>query len=134
MNEVGEESKKQTFVEDGQILAHRRSNAVIGWLAIVLFVLLLLWVETRNTPYSNYNLFLNGDSIVSGAKVLLDGKMVGEMNASGGEGFGGSIFYGYIENGRHKVEVKKDGFEPFVADLDMSGEAYLGIKLKPIAD
>ena len=119
------------MTEKSSLLVFKRFHASRIWLSISAVVLLLLWLETRNQSSSSYNLFLNGDSQSLGAEVWIDGTRLGEMGRSGGEGLGGAVFYGHVENGQHHIEIRKAGFKPFVSSLDMIGEDYLSVDLKP---
>lgn len=111
--------------------ARKASRAFRIWIAIVICVLVALWIETSATTHQTYNLFLSGDSQLLGASVIVDGKPSGAMSGSGSSGLGGSIYYGRVSNGRHKIEIRKQGFDPFVKEIDMRGEDYINVDLNP---
>ncbi len=112
-------------------MTRKASRAFRIWIAVVICVLAALWVETSKTTHQTYNLFLSGDSQVLGAAVIVDGKLCGAMSGSGSSGLGGSIYYGRVSNGRHKIEVRKQGFTPLVKEIDMHGEDYISVDLNP---
>ncbi len=113
---------------------HRRSRALRVWLAVVVSVLFLLWLETDKGPHRTYNLYLSGDSGLVGSRVVIDGQPAGVMSHAGGTGLGGALFYGKLKNGPHEIEVRRPGFQPFVRKIDMHGEYYTSVDLRPSSD
>lgn len=123
---------KATQTVPGAVQPVRKaSHALRVWIALVVCVLLALWIETSNPTHQTYNLFLSGDSQLLGASVIVDEKPSGAMSGSGSSGLGGAIYYGRVSNGRHKIEVRKQGFDPFVKEIDMQGEDYINVDLNP---
>lgn len=113
---------------------HRRSRALKIWLAVTASVLFVLWLETDKGPHRSYNLYLSGDSGLVGAQVIVDGTAAGIMSHAGGNGLGGALFYGNLSNGPHRIEVRRPGFEPFIHDIQMHGEYYTNVDLKPSSE
>ena len=112
-------------------LVPKASRATQLWLAVIVFVLIMLWLETRNGPHGSYNLFLSGDSELVGAEVFIDGKKAGTTTSSGDSGIGGAQFYGHVGDGYHLIEIRKRGFEPFNQRVLLRREGYLNVDLKP---
>lgn len=112
-------------------LKPKRSLALPAWMAIMVFVLVALAVETRRSPYASYNLFLSGDSQLLGAKVVVDGHFAGAMSRPVASGLGGATFYGRVCNGAHDIEVSKPGYQPFRKRIFVHKEDYLSVDLKP---
>src|SRR5438270_6649336 len=104
---AAEPSKSQApdaaFVE----VVPKASNAIKLWLSALAFVLIVLWVQTRNKPGANENLFLSADSTMVGADVVIDGQIAGKLQTSGDNGLGGATYYAHLSNGRHIIDVQK---------------------------
>ncbi len=109
----------------------KQSRAIIAWPAIMLSVLLFLFILTRNTTYPGYNLCLNGEASLSGAKVYIDGVFVGNLKNNNENNLSGSCLCLNVKNGKHNLEVKKLGYGSLSKDFVMKNEAYIGINLKP---
>ena len=92
-------------------------------------VLLLLFLETRGEKKAAYNLILNGNSECLGADVFVDGAKVGSIKDSGDSGIG-SVFWGRLRNGPHRVEVRKPSYKTFSTAIDMHREEYIGVDLE----
>jgi hypothetical protein len=107
------------------------SAAAKIWLGVVAVVLCLLFLETRNPKQIGQNLIVNTDTDGVGAQVLIDNQKVGTVQAGESAGLGGGVFRSYLSAGKHELSVRKSGFRPFVAQLDMKREAFVGVDLQP---
>jgi hypothetical protein len=108
------------------------SKATHWWLGILFAVLVVLFVETKghqDVPGSNF--FINAPTAVQGADVIVDGRRLGAIVSSGADGVGGGAFWAHLTRGKHTVELRKTGFETFSKEIDMHGEEYMGVDLKP---
>lgn len=112
-------------------LNRRKSLEVMLWFLVTAGVLLMMWLQMRNSYSGSCNLYLSGDSTETGAQVFLDGRRRGVMSASSVTGLGGSAYYGYLSRGKHEITVVKPGFVPFGENLDMHGEAYIDVQMSP---
>ena len=113
------------------VVLREPTRARLLWISIVVVVLGLLWLETRHEGTGSHNLFLNADSNAVGAEVLIDGGSRGLMTSSGSGGLGGAVFYGHIGDGRHAIEVRKQGYRPFLKEIEMRREDYVKVELSP---
>jgi hypothetical protein len=109
----------------------KESKATRWWFGLLILVLVALFFETAGQQHGGCNLFINTDSDTEGADVIVDGKKVGSVAGAGSSGMGGGAFWGYLTRGEHLVELRKQGFQPFHKAIDMHGEEYLGVDLKP---
>jgi hypothetical protein len=108
------------------------SKATHLWLGILAAVLVVLFVETKGPESPNgSNLFISTAAAVKGATVLIDGAKLGVVGGPGDKGVGGGAFWGHLTRGKHTVELRKPGFQVFSKEIDMHGEEYLGVDLKP---
>lgn len=112
-------------------LQARASRAAQLWVAILVCVLVLLFIETRNTPTKTLNFCINTGSDDVGAEVFVDNQKAGAVSSSTVDGPGGGVFLGYLPRGKHHVEVRKEGCKPYNTDIDMQQEHYLGVDLEP---
>jgi len=109
----------------------KSSIATQLWLGILATVLVVLFLETGGKQQPGRNFYINTDSNAEGASVVVDGVAVGTVGSAGRSGMGGGSFWGYLTTGEHSVELRKVGFQPFKKTIDMHGEEYLGVDLKP---
>lgn len=112
-------------------VVHRTSRAHIIWLGVVFLVLSMLWLETRNVSVTHHNFMLGGNSEAVGAEVWIDGQKVGLMTGATQQQLAGALFYTYLGNGRHEIELRKPGFKTFLSKIDMQTEGYLNVDLMP---
>jgi hypothetical protein len=120
--------------ENMQMLAEsinpKPARALYLWLAVICIVLAMLWFETRHKPSNINNLLLNGEAEAVGATVSIDGKNVGVMEPTNSTGVDGSAFWWHLRDGKHAIEVKKPGFDPFSKDINLKHQGYVGVVLK----
>ncbi|HEY9680997.1 MAG TPA: carboxypeptidase-like regulatory domain-containing protein [Drouetiella sp.] len=109
------------------------SKAAQLWVAVLLGVLFVLFLETRGNHTQTMNFVVNTDADDVGAEVLVDNKRLGAVENSTADGPGGGVFLGYLPRGNHHVEVRKSGFKPYGKDIDMQQEQYLGVDLEPLS-
>lgn len=112
----------------------KTSRATQLWLGVLGAVLAVLYLETNGPSHRGFNLFISTDSTSRGAQVVVDGQQVGTIDQPHSSGIGGGAFWGHLTRGKHTIELKKPGFTPFSKDIDMHGEEYLGVDLKPLKD
>jgi PEGA domain len=110
----------------------KASRAVQIWLAVVVGVLIVLFLETRGNQVRTLNFIVNADADDVGAEVLVDNQKAGTITASNAEGPGGGVYLGYLQPGKHVLEVRKEGFKPYSKEIDMHQEQYLGVDLQPL--
>jgi hypothetical protein len=108
----------------------RASRAAQIWIAVVVGVLFALFLETRGNQTRTLNFVVNSDADDVGAEVLVDNQKVGTISSSSAEGPGGGVYLGYLLQGKHHVEVRKDGYKPYSKEIDMHQEQYLGVDLE----
>ncbi len=108
----------------------KQSKAAQLWIAVLFGVLLVLFLETQGKHSKTLNFVVNTDADDVGAQVVVDNHPLGVVEASSADGPGGGVFLGYLTQGKHRVEVRKDGFEPYSKDIEMHQEQYLGVDLK----
>jgi hypothetical protein len=109
----------------------KTSRAKQLWLAVLLFVLALMYLETRNPSLPDYNFLLQANAEAEGAKVLVDGQARGVLTASDHTDLAGTHFRDRLMPGMHVIEVQKPGFKPIRQTLPMHLEAFMGIELEP---
>ena len=112
------------------MLIARRNNAPAIWLAVVISVLLVLFIQTRGNSRRNTNFFLSGDSEAVGAEIYLNGSRLGKMNIANNSGLSGGIFSCHLKDGTHSLEVRKPGFKTLSRVLEFKGQDYLGVILE----
>ncbi len=83
----------------------RASRAAQIWIAVVVGVLFVLFLETQGNQTKTLNFVLNTDADDVGAEVLVDNQKVGNITSSTTDGPGGGVYLGYFEQGRHLLEV-----------------------------
>lgn len=108
----------------------KASRASQIWIAVVVGVLFVLFLETQGNHTKTLNFVVNTDADEVGAEVLIDNQKVGTISSSSVDGPGGGVYLGYLPQGRHLVEVRKEGFKPFSKEIDMRQEQYLGVDLE----
>ncbi|CAN5402782.1 hypothetical protein BH10CYA1_BH10CYA1_00620 [soil metagenome] len=108
----------------------KSSRAPQIWIAVVVGVLIVLFFETRGNHTKTLNFVVNTDADDVGAEVLIDNQKVGTISSSSADGPGGGVYLGYLQQGKHQVEVRKEGFKPFGKEIDMHQEQYLGVDLE----
>ncbi|MBX9878867.1 MAG: hypothetical protein K2Y22_10460 [Candidatus Obscuribacterales bacterium] len=127
-----EKSSSESIEDAGNIaITPKSSRALKIWIALVVVVLAVLWLETRHNVGQNFNLFLSGEADTVGSEVFVDGKKVGAMVASEDSGLGGGAFWTHINDGPHLIEVRKAEFTTFSKQINMRREDYIGVNLKP---
>lgn len=109
----------------------KTSRARQLWLAVLLFVLALMYLETRNPTLPEYNFLLQGNAEAEGAKVLIDGEPRGVLTASDNNDIAGTHFRGKLRAGTHVIDVQKEGFKPVRQTIAMHLEAFMGVELQP---
>lgn len=124
------EDKADSMEKLAQSIKVKSSRAVYLWAALICAVLILLWFETGHKPANNNNLLLSGEAQTVGATVFIDGENVGAMVDSNQSGVDGSAFYWHVNDGKHVIEVKKDGYDSFHKDIDLRSQGYVGVELK----
>src|SRR3990167_6493142 len=126
---------KVTTVEDAGsqscVVLHRRSKAHWTWLGVVFLVLSMLWLETRNASVTGHNFMIGGTSEAVGAEVWIDGQKVGLMAGATQQQLAGALFYTYLGNGPHEIELRKAGFKTFLSKIELQTEGYLNADLMP---
>jgi hypothetical protein len=110
----------------------KESKAALLWIAVLVGVLFVLFLETQGKHTQTLNFVVNTDPDDVGAEVLVDNQRLGAVENSTVDGPGGGVFIGYLPRGKHRVEVRKDGFKPYGRDIDMQQEQYLGVDLQPL--
>ncbi len=113
------------------VFTPKSSSATKWWLGILLLVLVALFLETRTRHNAGSNFLVNTNNEAMGAEVIVDGQRLGTVGTAQNSGIGGGAFWGHLTRGRHVVELRKPGYLPFSKDVDMRGEAFLGVDLKP---
>lgn len=108
------------------------SRAAQIWIAVIVGVLIVLFLEMQGNQTRTLNFVVNTDADDVGAEVLIDNQKVGTISSSSVDGPGGGVFLGYLQQGKHQVEVRKEGFKPFSKEIDMHQEQYLGVDLEPV--
>lgn len=108
----------------------KASRAAQAWIAVVIGVLFVLFLETRGNHTRTLNFVVNTDVDDVGAEVLVDNHKVGAVENSTADGPGGGVYLGYLPQGKHRVEVRKEGFKPFTKEIEMQQEHYLGVDLE----
>ncbi len=104
------------------------------WITVVCVVLAVLFVETQGNRTQLLNFMINtGDDDID-AEVVIDNQKVGTISSSSSQGPGGGVFIGYLQPGKHLVQIRKQGFKPFSKQIDMHHELYLGVDLEPVKD
>ncbi|PWU02934.1 MAG: hypothetical protein C5B53_01070 [Candidatus Melainabacteria bacterium] len=109
----------------------KTSRAKQLWLAVFLFVLALMYLETRNQSLPDYNFLLQANAEAEGATVLIDGQVRGILTASDHYDLAGTHFRDQLKPGTHVIEVQKPGFKPVRQTVPMHMEAFMGVDLKP---
>ncbi|MBI4533596.1 MAG: hypothetical protein HY711_06580 [Candidatus Melainabacteria bacterium] len=126
---------KVTTVEDignnSCSVVHKTSRAHRIWLGVVVLVLSMLWLETRNVSVTRHNFMIGGNNEAVGAEVWIDGQKVGLMTGATQQQLAGALFYTYLGNGGHEIELRKPGFKTFLGKFNMQTEGYLNADLKP---
>lgn len=112
-------------------LTPKSSPAARWWLGILAVVLILLFLETKGTRDAGSNFLITTNQEAQGAEVIVDGQKLGVVGTSKSSGLGGGAFWAHLTRGKHTVELRKPEFEPFSKELEMHGEAYMGVDLKP---
>ncbi len=110
----------------------KASRAAQIWIAVIVGVLVVLFLETRGNQTKTLNFVVNSDADDVGADVLVDNQKVGTISSSSVDGPGGGVFLGYLQQGKHQVEVRKEGFKTFSKEIDMHQEQYLGVDLERV--
>lgn len=100
------------------------------WFGLLLVVLCVLYLETRNGRHDKLNFFINTDSAAIGADVYIDHQKAGLISGAGGSGLGGGTFWTFLRNGPHLIEVKKANYATYSKEIDMHQEEYLGVDLQ----
>ena len=108
----------------------KESKAARLWIAVLIGVLFVLFLETQGKQTRTLNFVVNSDGDDVGAEVLVDNRRVGAIETSTADGPVGGVFLGYLPRGKHRVEVRKDGFKPYSKEIDMQQEQYLGVDLE----
>ena len=109
----------------------KTSRARQLWLAVLVSVLALMYLETRNPSLPEYNFLLQSNADAEGAKVLIDGEPRGVLTASDNNDLAGTHFRGKLKAGTHVIEVEKAGFKPIRQTIAMHLEAFMGVELQP---
>jgi hypothetical protein len=127
--------KTENLEAQAQSIPVKTSRAWFVFLAITVAVLFMLWFESNskssvNGLVENDNLLLNGDANTIGAYVVIDGKNVGVMTKSNEAGVDGCALRTHLADGKHVIEVAKQGFDSFRKEIDLQRQAYVGIELK----
>jgi hypothetical protein len=126
-----EESEKSTPTEGP--LSFRQSAANRSWLGILLFVLLVLFFETKGAEKSADNVIVTGDEETLGAQVFVDNEFVGTLAGPDDQknktGLNGSVLLIRLKPGSHLLEVKKDNYKTFSKPIDVRLEEYIGVDL-----
>lgn len=107
------------------------SYAVQMWFGILVVVLTALFLETRHPSDSGSNFLINSNPDGVGAEVIVDGQKLGTVGDAKKSGLGGGAFWAHLTRGKHIVELRKPGYVPYSKELEMHGEAYLGVDLTP---
>ncbi|MBS1952878.1 MAG: PEGA domain-containing protein [Cyanobacteria bacterium SZAS-4] len=110
----------------------KASRAAQIWIAVIVGVLIVLFLEMQGNQTKTLNFVVNTDADDVGAEVLVDNQKVGIISSSTVDGPGGGVFLGYLRQGKHQVEVRKEGFKPFSKEIDMHQEQYLGVDLERV--
>jgi hypothetical protein len=109
----------------------KTSRARQLWLAVLVFVLALMYLETRNPSAPQFNFLLQGNAEAEGAKVLVDGEPRGVLTTSENNDLAGTHFRGKLKAGTHVIEVQKAGFKPVRQTIAMHLEAFMDVDLQP---
>lgn len=114
--------------------APKPSTATRWWLGTLATVLLALFLETRGARNDGANFLINTGAQARAAEVIVDGRKLGVVLDSHASGLAGGAFWGHLSSGRHVVELRKPGFHTFAKVIEMRGEEYLGVDLKPLTN
>jgi hypothetical protein len=81
-----------------------------------------IWQFWKRIPSSEISLNISN---AEGALLIMDGKTFGNLDK-----YGGIIMK--VTEGRHRFEVIKDGYKPFILEKEFKGTYYEGGKLVPL--
>jgi len=112
----------------------RPSKARGYWFIALAAVLFALFLETNGLNVHKElapNLLVNGGDDADGAKVTIDGRDVGKLQRLNTSGLSGSGLWSNVGDGKHEIQVEKDGFVPFKTTINMHTEAFVAVDLKP---
>lgn len=84
---------------------YKTSKAVKIWLGIVVAVLGLLFVQTRDYTQKGYNVVVCADKGAIGAQLLVDGQKAAEFEDAEKHGLKGAVTWLKLSQGEHTVEL-----------------------------
>lgn len=101
------------------------SRAVILWILIIAIVLAILGYQMHGDKNPAYNVVVSINGDVTDYEIFIDGQTRGKFNAtSKGEGDTHSAWLN-VNDGKHRIEIKKSG-APFQSrDFEVKGKEYL---------
>lgn len=104
------------------------SRAKQLWFAVLISVLAVMYLETRQPRPAEMNFLVHANAQAEGAKVYIDGKERGVLAAKDPD-LSGALFRDTLARGKHVIEVRKPGFETFRQVVPMSLEAFVKVDL-----
>lgn len=105
------------------------SKAKQLWFAVLISVLAVMYLETRQPRPAEMNFLVHANAQAEGAKVYIDGNERGVLTAAKDPDLSGALFRDKLAHGKHILEVKKPGFEDFRQVIPMSLEAFVKVDL-----
>ena len=107
-------------------LEYKTSKAMKIWLAIVVAVLLLLFMQTRDQTQKGYNLVVCADKEAIGSELDVDGKKAAVFEDAEKHGLKGAVTWVKLSPGEHLVElVERQGGTRVSKKVKVTGKHYL---------
>ncbi|MDZ4837976.1 MAG: hypothetical protein SGJ27_29690 [Candidatus Melainabacteria bacterium] len=106
-------------------LQPKPSRAVIVWMLLIAVVLAVLGYEMHGEKRTAYNVVISMNGDVKNYEIVVDGEPRGKFKVNDKNDDDLHTAWLKIDDGKHHVDIKKDGQPIQSRDFEVKGKAYL---------